>query len=508
MNGRRHYRLTALGRLLPLRWFPWLLAVVVMLLSVPRGAYERLSQSAGMASLFSDDPHQKQHAFIADKAKIKSALTGRRAGKTQGIARWLYLGMLDMPGERSVFIAVSASKARQILWDGCFGRMRRTHGLPVTLTSRTGQLMVEHPNGSSIWLAGCNDKSELDKFRGERYRRVCIDEAQAYPSFLKELVESALEPALSDLRGELAMTGTPPPSFAPDDYFYLATTGQLPGVTSHHWTVLDNPHFFEPSNYLAEKRARSGWNEEHPTYRREYLGQWVQDENAIIYPFGANNYWQPEEADDSPYGLPVGEYRYGLGVDLGFGEGSTAFCLCALRVGTGEVYVLSCYTRSRLVPNAIAAHVQAVRERLRVLTGGEQLAVVVDEGALGKGFAEQMRMLGVYCEPAQKSEKRAYQEYVRGFILSGAVKVDVANTRDLIAESRRLQFDPETGLEDERYTRHCCDSLLYIVRKLRPRYDPETNPPEPGSKEALRLEQKRMKEETWKRIEKRRKGEA
>lgn len=481
-----------------------LVGLCVSAITVPAGAYARVTQRLGAKALFADDPHEKQRAFIDDTAKIKSAITGRRGGKTHGIARWLYLGMLDMPEERSVFIAVSASKARQILWDGCFARMRRSHGLPLTLTSRTGQLMVEHPNGSSIWLAGCNDQSEMDKFRGERYRRVCIDEAQAYTGFLKELVESTLEPALSDLRGELALTGTPPASFAPDDYFYLATTGQLPGVTHHHWTVRDNPHFYDPEGYLAEKRGRSGWGEDHPTYRREYLGHWVHDEEAVIYPFSGANYWQPDT--EAPYGLPDGEYRFGLGVDLGFGENSTAFCLAAVRVGTGEIYIVSCYTRSRLIPTVLAMHVQAVRERLLKLTG-QGLTVVVDEGALGKGFAEQMRMLGVGCEPAQKTEKRSYQEYVRGFILSRAAKIDPANCRELLAEARRLQFDPETGLEDERYTRHCADAFLYVVRRLMPRYDPELNEPVQGTKEWFAYEQKRMKAETIKRIEKRKRGQ-
>jgi len=145
---------------------------------------------------------------------------------------------------------------------------------------------------------------------------------------------------------------------------------------------------------------------------------------------------------------------------------------------------------------------------------------VVDEGALGKGYAEQMRVLGVSCEPAEKTEKRAYQEYVGGLIRSSSppyqsasgweggfgVLVNYSGCEELIEEARKLQFDEETGKEDERYLRHCCDATLYIIRKLMPRYDPELNPPKPGSKEWHEAERKKLRDEHIKRREKRAHG--
>jgi hypothetical protein len=54
---------------------------------------------------------------------------------------------------------------------------------------------------------------------------------------------------------------------------------------------------------------------------------------------------------------------------------------------------------------------------------------------------------------------------------------------ELVEEARKLQFDPETGLEDERNRRHCADAFLYLCRTMLPKYDPEKAGPKQGSEE-------------------------
>ncbi len=461
--------------------------------SLPGWLHDSLLRANGKTAprAFLDALGPQQGLFVKDQCKRKVARCGRRAGKSYGLAAWFLDGMESSPGSRSLYVTLTRPKARQIMWDNAFQRLRRDFKLPIRLATRDGQLMVEHDNGSSLWLAGCDNKSEIDKFRGEPFRRAAIDECQAFPDYLQELIEDSIEPAQMDLQGELALTGTPAPTLA--GYFYEASSGLIPGYSAHHWTVLNNPFLPHAAKFIAELCERNRWDAKNPTLLREWYGEWVEDLEALIYPFTyALNSWTPDSGD--AYGLPPGEYSFGLGVELGFSESSTAFCLVAKRQGTGEVYILSCYTRSRLIPTALAAHVQAVREKVRELTGNG-LQVVVDEGALGKGYAEQMRVMGVMCEPAQKTEKRSYQDFVGGLVRTGAAKVDYKSCGELIDEARKLQFDAETGKEDERYRRHCCDAMLYIIRHLVPRYDPELNPPVPGSREAIEAELKKHKQE-------------
>lgn len=484
-----------------------------MSVAVPARWLDSLHMAAGRPRfLEAIERNPKQAAFVADPADRKTALCGRRGGKTTGIAGWLYGGMVEKPGTRQVYIGLSRGLARQILWDNVMLKMVREYGLPLRETTRDGHLIIQHPNGSSLWIAGCDDKREVDKFRGQPFYRANIDEAQGFPEdVLQLLIEDALEPALADYGGQIALTGTPSPIDV--GYFHAATTGLTPGWShGHHWTIEDNPLFQLPpkapgfANRAAEILARSVeklGSDTHPTHVREWLGRWSHDSSALVYPIGWDNQWSPD--GELPFGLPAGDWVFGLGVDLGFGERSTAFVLTAVSRGTGKAYVLRAYTRSRLIPTALAAHVQGVRDEIRRLTGAG-LRVVVDEGALGKGYAEQMRTMGVACEPAVKHEKRTYQEYVGGLIRSHALLVDFGACGELLEETRKLQFDPETGLEDERYRRHCSDAMLYIVRAMLPRYDPEENEPAVGSPEWNRREQQRMREEAMSKQKKSRRG--
>lgn len=453
-----------------------------MTLEVPSRWLEALHMAAGRPRfLEAIERNPKQAAFVADPAKRKTALCGRRGGKTTAIAGWLYGGMVERPGSKQVYIGLSRGLARQILWDGIMLKMAKDYSLPLRETSRDGHIIIQHPNGSSLWIAGCDDKREIEKFRGQAYYRVCIDEAQGFPDdVLQPLVEDALEPALADHEGQIALTGTPSPIDV--GYFHGATTGLLPGWShDHHWDVCDNPLFAGRAEQLLEEtRARNGWDESHPTYQREWKGRWVHDASALVYPFDTNvNGWEP--TTDAFYGLnPNAEWSFGLGVDLGYSEGTKtlAFTLAAAQRGTGNGYILRSYLKERMYPGRLATYCRDLREKVNKETGCG-LRIVVDEGGLGGGWTEQMQMLGVACEAAEKSDKRAYQDYVGGLVVSGQLKAHTSACTDLLAEARKLPFDPETGKEDDRFRRHCCDSMLYIVRALFPKPLAEAHGPIP-----------------------------
>lgn len=494
---------------------------------IPARLYANLRRLAGFAPRYIEDCHPKQRAFIEDKSKRKCGQTSRRAGKSHGVGCWLLQGGEDCPKGKSLFIALTRAKAKAILWDDCLSQLNDRYQLGLRLKHDEGALYIVMANGHRIWLLGVDNQSEVDKVRGERLRRVVIDEAQAFGNYLSILIEEAIEPALMDLQGELALTGTPSPLTG--GYFWAACTGGDPEIAkwpTFHWTVLDNPFLPHGRAWLEETKKRNNWDDTHPRYRREFLGEWTEDIGALVYPLSGENSWSPD--GELPFGLPPGEYSYGLGVDLGFSLHSTGFVLIAVRRGTGQVFVLSAYTRSRLIPTALAAHVQGVREMVQREAGGVGstpdrvgLRVVVDEGALGVGYAEQMRSMGVACEPAKKQGKRANQEVVRGLILTGhapekgpdglylggsGLLVDFAKCRELVEEARKLQFDEETGLEDDRYTRHLCDSMLYIVVAMQPRYEPEENAPKPGSPEAMKLEMAKIRREKIKERERKQRG--
>jgi hypothetical protein len=375
--------------------------------------------------------------------------------------------MVATPGELSLYVALSRAAGRQLMW-AALARLNARLGLGLRLVERDGQLIVTHPCGSRLWLAGCPDSAEVERFRGPRYRRVAIDEAASLEPYLGSLVEDVIEPALLDLRGELALTGTP--GMVPAGWFYDATTSR-PGVSRHHWTCIDNPYVPHAASWLAERLTANGWTAEHPRYRREYLGEWVLDTGSLAYPYDPSR-----NLEMSPPPSLAG-WQLVLGVDVGVRD-DCGWALLGTRIGAPEVWVLEAGRSPGMSPSAVAVRIQQYRHRLG------PLRVVLDSGGLGAGYvAELGARYGMTVEPAQKRDKLAAAEMLRGELLSGQVRVVAHQCRDLVAEWGRISIlESGRGL-DESVPDHAADACLYAHRACRPVYRPEEEPPRPGSRE-------------------------
>lgn len=441
----------------------------------------------------------EQRAFVDDRSKKKAALCGRRSGKTEGVAAWLIQGGMECPGGLSLYIARSRANARLILWN-TLQRIERRHNIGLRFREIDQQLMVELPNEHRIWLAGCKDRSEMDKFRGiggvagAGLKRVAVDEAQSFPEWFTELIEEVLEPTLLDQDGDMAIVGTPAP--IPAGLFYEATTGDGgPKWSTHHWNVLDNPHIKHAGRWLEEKRQRNGWNDQHPTYRREWLGQWVLDRGALVYPFDSaiNTFTELP---------PESKWSFALGIDLGYSdEQNTAFVVAAYRKGHPEIYVLECELFGKMIPSRIAALIQQWDARYKKDHGAGFSIVVADEGGLGEMIVDEMRQsFGLAIERAEKTKKRAYIEMVAGDLQSGTIKIHPYEARELINELQVLPWDEEREAPDERFQDHAADAFLYVCRAVRPWYRPEREPPTPGSPEWYAAEQKKWRDAAAKKV--------
>lgn len=405
----------------------------------------------------------KQKEFATDTSRKKTALCSRRAGKSEAIAAWLLEGAEATPGELSLYIALSRNNARMIMWRTMEALQRRhkPHMDRFKFREKDNQLIVETPGKHQIWLAGCKDSVEIEKFRGMKYKRVAIDEAASFGSWLNDLIFDVLEPALMDLKGELALTGTP--GAIPAGPFYTATTGDGgPLWRTHRWTVLDNPYVPHANEERVRKMEENRWDENHPTYRREWLGEWVRDEGALVYPFDKRNiYHNRPDPDDT-------SWRYVLSIDVGFTD-SMAIVVGAYRRHHPEIYILESFKKEGLTPSQLAVTVEKYRKRFKLQD------IIIDVGGLGKGYAEEMkRKYGIECTPAQKTQKRAYIEIVRGELLSGNIKVQPVEAGALLDEWQVLTWNEDRSKPDDRFEDHCSDAALYLVRAVTTNYRPET----------------------------------
>lgn len=411
-----------------------------------------------------------QRRFVRDVSRRRVALCGRRAGKTEAVAAWLLDGAHRQPGETCVYVALSQRHARRILWP-TLRRLLMRHGEACGVTEMNEQtLEVRLSNGSRIWVTGCDDIADAEKFRGDKYFRVAIDEAGSFPGWLEYLVDDVLSPALMDLRGEIALVGTP--GLTPAGFFFDVSEGDRQWPV-HHWTCLDNP-YVPGAEELDRIKAEHRWADTHPTYRREYLGEWVHDTEAMVYPY------DPLRNIGT---IPLAARRVlrVLSIDLGFSPDPCAFVVSSSEPGQPECFIERAWRRTGLTVAHIAGQIDQARHEQQIDR------IVVDAGALGKTIVEDLRQTyGIPCIAAEKREKLATIHGVRGALLAGTIRVDPLHCQQIIEEWLTCAWNDDRDDHDERCADDLCDSFLYGWRHHRLSYDPQHNPPKPGTPEANR----------------------
>lgn len=477
-----------------------------------RAASEWLRRRGRIKPAFVDAAFPQQREFMCDDARELAACCGRRSGKSMALAGRLLLAAERVPGEMVLYIAQTKNNARMIVGRALMN-MSRIYGLGLVMKEIDNRLNVIHPNGSHIWLAGAHHREAFEDFRGHKFSEIQLDEAQVHGAYLKEAMEAVLDNCRSDFKGPLVLSGTP--SAVPAGYFHAVTTGLdydefgtlIPQWPTHSWTMAENKFFQngKGEQYREQLRVKYHWAADHPTFLREYFGQWVHDPGALVYPFDADRNTfcsqlrcECRNADGTPrWHVPNAPMVKVLGIDLGY-EDSTAFVLLGYVPGSPKVYVLETWKRQHLIPSAIAAHIESWRREHK------PGIIVADAGALGKGYTEEFNQrynLGV--QYAEKQHKMAYAELLRGDFISGTILVDPFKCGALLDELSLLQWNEEHDGFDERFQDHCADALLYAWRAAKAYYRPEFEGPKEGSPEWLNAQVTKAKTERAKEIKRR-----
>lgn len=396
----------------------------------------------------------------------------------------------------SVFIAQTAGHAYRILWRTLV-RFNEKYKLGLKLNE--AKLTATFPNGYQIWLTGCSTWREAEKLRGPRYRRAAIDEAGSVETdLLTYVVDDVLDPALMDLDGELAISGTP--GVVPKGFFFEKTTGigeagPVPAWPTFEFTCLDNPHV-EGRRYLDKKLKENGWTPTHPTFVREYLGQWVLDTDAIVYPFVANR-----NGFFGAIPLDRGRTRSVIAVDIGWHD-DTAIVVASAHRNHPEVWYREAWKQPGLLPGRIAAEVEKRRQAL--LREGSTVELVIDTAGGSKVIAEELAQIYLLpFEAALKRDKKLGIEGLRGALLDGTAKVDPYQCAPLLSEWSALPYADDRSDHHDQYPNHCADAALYAYRRILMPYRPEVEPPKVGSAEWHKQERARERAAAQKRARKR-----
>jgi hypothetical protein len=430
----------------------------------------QLAQSARAAEFSAETcSFGPQRAAILSKHKRKVKVCGRRSGKTVGDAIELMLGALEPPIVPELYVTLTRGNAKEIIWPDL---IRLNAEYQLGFKPREGNLELISPIGIPIQLRGAHTATEIEKYRGKKFKKTIIDEAGSFPDrVIRPLIQDVIGPALMDYQGSLTLTGTPP--MLRRGFFYECWKGPLAeGRELHHWTVRENERFparlagASVEQILADILKEFGWTVDSPSFRREYLGEDVEDREALLY-----EYLESRNHYDA---LPGGVWHYVLALDLGHDDNS-ALAVLGWPEHSRVVYLVDEWRDNKVDVTDCAKQMTEFQARYK------PQSMVIDQGGLGKMIAAEMRRRHqLPVKPADKAQKGAHIKLVNAALR----KAELLAKRDsfFAEEAALVRKDPE-GLADGKlqelpakkggYHGNMTDAVLYGWRECQAYFEQE-----------------------------------
>lgn len=228
----------------------------------------------------------------------------RRFGKTTILCLVAIEYSLRFPGSQVRFAAPTAKSLRKIIHP-IFTMLLRDCPAELKPTYKTQDDVFTFPNGSQIHLSGADNGHE-ENLRGTVSNLNLVDEAGSMDN-LKYIVKSILTPQTLTVKGTTILASTP--SVSPDHDYYELYRECLEEDCVSEYTIYDNKSL-TPETLEVYKKEAGG--EDSSTFKREYLVQFVTDDEQSIIPEWKDEYCQEAVKDEYyPY-----YYRY-VALDTG-----------------------------------------------------------------------------------------------------------------------------------------------------------------------------------------------
>lgn len=406
----------------------------------------------------------KQLAFALDESRFIIGRAGRRGGKSVTLGAKFIHTATSIPKSPMLYMGPTQEQAMDIFWKPVI-EMLETYN--IAHNPKPSSKRIEFPNGSEIHLLGTDSPNAMRRIRGKKYKTAAADE-MAFSNGELDAFMGAVVPTLSDLRGQLILASSPGP--LPSGIFYHADVGRDKHQWSHHiWDLRDNPYFQTESvqidprtgklfkNFAEEElynicQLQFNSNLDHPTFRREYYGQWVFDNQSLVYPFAREKHCVEKAAK-----MPEGQYA--IGIDLG-SVAASAWTVVYYSSYSRHVYFIHAEKYENMLVDEIAEKTKQLMDRFK------PIFILADEGGLGKVAAQEMRRR--YDLPiltAKKTEKTVHQSAMASDMVSGYIHA-TPSAQCLVDEWGLISKDMETGEELKGQQNHASDAALYVYRRI------------------------------------------
>ena len=281
---------------------------------------------------------QQQRVLLSQSRDI-GIMAGRRAGKTITNILKTISKATEKNNARCLTIGLTVMKTTQIYWDDT---IRMLTDLGIEHKSISTDSRIELTNGSFIQFGGNSNKVEREKYRGQHWDLIIIDEAQSQAelgSFIREIIN----PMLMDTNGVLMLTGSGPRTRG--TYWERFFTNPSPSGLRMNWNLSSNPNIHNYQKALEEELEKQKLTESDPIWMREYLGLIVYDDDALVYRLSGGNYYTDDEMlawldQQSPE-----DVKFTAGLDFGFRD-SDAFVIVMYSEKSNEKWIVYEYKQS------------------------------------------------------------------------------------------------------------------------------------------------------------------
>jgi len=453
----------------------------------PKQAIETLHRRKKNQFVVDESCFKEQIDFIDDETSFATACCSRRAGKTVACAVDLTREAIRKPGRVNVYITLSRSNAKKIIWPELIDLNRRYNlgGIP-----NETELSMRYPGNSFVYCSGAKDKTQIENFRGQALNKVYIDESQAFRNYLQEMIDDVLSKTLYDYDGKLRLIGTPGP--VPAGYFYECCHSK---EWNHHaWTMFQNPYLEKKSGkspyiIMQKELERRGITVDHPSIQRECFGRWVVDPNSLVFRYdkSLNDFKEVPSIDVS--------WEYVIGVDIGF-EDADAIAVIGWNPKIKESYLVEEIVQTKQGITELANSLE------KLIAKYNPLRVVMDTGGLGKKIAEEIQRR--YSLPITAAEKTRKFEFIE--LLNDALRTKrfFAKSIGRFAQDSQLvewDKDSEKLKISDSYHSDITDAVLYGFREsLHWTFMPEPIQPKENSEEWFKKQTEMMENELIKQL--------
>lgn len=345
----------------------------------------------------------------------------------------------------------------------------------------------EFRNGSIIQIAGCNN-GHYNDLRGVSCHLAVVDEARDVDE-LKKVIDDVLMPQTLTTGGRMLIASTPADSAAHALYLYDVDAESR--GTHQHATIHDATHI--PPERVAQYAEEVG-GVETSTWKREYLAEWVVDEDLAVVP----EFSKMEQAQPSI----VREWRRPpffdayVAMDVGYHDLTVvgfAYRDFVARKTVVEDELVFRHATSRTIAEGVAAKELALwgsqRPLMRVVDAPEIVVADLNEfhgvergryAALLQYMAEDgktkvERRMAIPWSPAEKDDKDAALNQLRieigagDLIVTPKAKTVALHLRTAIWNKTRKSYargDAQVGHFDG------VDMAKYLVRHVLPNRNP------------------------------------